>query len=46
LFAPLLAIYWKRYPSVEIRLVENGIDRLEEILSARDIDFTVSTLRA
>jgi DNA-binding transcriptional LysR family regulator len=44
LFAPLLAIYRKRYPGVEIRLVENGIDRLEEILSAGDIDFAVSTL--
>jgi DNA-binding transcriptional LysR family regulator len=44
LFAPLLAIYRKRYPGVEIRLIENGIDRLEEILSAGDIDLAVSTL--
>src|SRR6202023_1523659 len=44
LFAPLLAIYRKRYPGVEIRLVENGIDRLEEILTAGDIDFAASTI--
>ena len=44
LFAPLLAIYRKRYPGVEIRLVENGIDRLEEILAAGDIDFAASII--
>ena len=42
LFAPLLAIYRERYPGIEIRLVENGSDRLEEILSAGDIDFAAS----
>jgi DNA-binding transcriptional LysR family regulator len=44
LFAPLLAIYRKRYPGIDIRLVENGIDRLEEILSSGDIDFAASTI--
>ena len=44
LFAPTLTIYRKRYPGIEIRLVENGIDRLEEILSAGDIDFAASTI--
>jgi DNA-binding transcriptional LysR family regulator len=44
LFAPPLAIYRKRYPGIEIRLVENGIDRLEEILLAGDIDFAASTI--
>ena len=44
LFAPLLAIYRKRYPDVEIRLVENGIDRLEAILAAGDIDFAASII--
>jgi DNA-binding transcriptional LysR family regulator len=44
LFAPLLAIYRKRYPGIDIRLVENGIDRLEEILSTGDIDFAASTI--
>ena len=44
LFAPLLAIFRKRYPGVEIRLIEKGIDRLEEILSAGEIDFAVSML--
>jgi DNA-binding transcriptional LysR family regulator len=42
--APLLAIYRKRYPGVEIRLVENGSDRLEEILAAGDIDFAASII--
>jgi DNA-binding transcriptional LysR family regulator len=41
-FAPLLAIYRKRYPGIHIRLVENGSDRPEEILSAGDIDFAAS----
>jgi DNA-binding transcriptional LysR family regulator len=44
LFAPLLAIYRKRYPGIDIRLVENGIDRLEEILWSGDIDFAASTI--
>jgi DNA-binding transcriptional LysR family regulator len=44
LFAPLLAIYRKRYPSIDIRLVEDGSDRLEEILSAGDVDFAASTI--
>jgi DNA-binding transcriptional LysR family regulator len=44
LFAPLLAIYRERYPGIEIRLVENGSDRLEEILSAGDIDFAASNI--
>jgi DNA-binding transcriptional LysR family regulator len=44
LFAPLFAIYRKRYPGIDIRLVENGSDRLDEILSAGEIDFAASTL--
>jgi DNA-binding transcriptional LysR family regulator len=44
LFAPLLAIYRKRNPGVDIRLVENGSDRLEEILCAGGIDFAASTI--
>ena len=44
LFAPLLAIYRKRYPSIDIRLVEDGVDRLDEILSAGDVDFAASTI--
>jgi DNA-binding transcriptional LysR family regulator len=44
LFAPLLAIYRKRHPGIDIRLVENGIDRLEEILWSGDIDFAASTI--
>lgn len=44
LFAPLLAIYRKRHAGIDIRLVENGSDRLEEILSAGDIDFAGSTI--
>ena len=34
LFAPLFAIYRKRYPGIDIRLVEYGSERLQEILLA------------
>ena len=44
LFAPLFAIYRKRYPGIDISLVENGSDRLEEILFAGDLDFAASTI--
>jgi len=38
LFAPLFAIYRSRYPGIEIRLVEHGSKRLEELLHAGEID--------
>ena len=44
LFAPLFAIYRNRYPGVDIRLVEHGSDRLEEILQTGDIDLAASLL--
>jgi DNA-binding transcriptional LysR family regulator len=46
LFAPLFAIYRQRYPGVEIRLIEHGADRLEEILRAGDIELAASLLPA
>lgn len=39
LFAPLFAIYRQRYPGIEVRLVEHGSDRLEELLRAGEVDF-------
>ena len=46
LFAPLFAIYRQRYPGVEIRLIEHGADRLEEILRAGEIELAASLLPA
>jgi len=46
LFAPLFATYRSRYPGVEIRLVEHGSRRLEEILLAGEVDFAASLLPA
>ena len=46
LFAPLFAIYRQRYPGVDIRLIEHGADRLEEILRAGDIELAASLLPA
>lgn len=44
LFAPLFAIYRARYPRIDIRLVEHGSDRLEEILRAGEIELAASLL--
>ncbi|WP_112664299.1 LysR family transcriptional regulator [Microvirga flavescens] len=44
LFAPLFAVYRSRYPGIEIRLVEHGSKRQEEILLAGEIDFAGSLL--
>jgi DNA-binding transcriptional LysR family regulator len=44
LFAPLFAIYRRRYPGVDIRLEEHGPDRLKEILLSGEIEFSVSSL--
>lgn len=38
LFAPLFPAYRSRYPGIEIRLVEHGSKRLEELLRAGEID--------
>ncbi|MEP9377686.1 LysR family transcriptional regulator [Aquabacter sp. CN5-332] len=44
LFAPLFAVYRSRYPGIEMRLIEHGSKRLEEILLAGEIDFAGSLL--
>lgn len=44
LFAPLFATYRQRHPRIDIRLVEHGSDRLEEILRAGEIDLAASLL--
>ena len=44
LFAPIFTTYRKRYPAIDIRLVEHGSDRLEEALHAGEIDLAASLL--
>ncbi|MGO9134410.1 MAG: LysR family transcriptional regulator [Methylovirgula sp.] len=44
LFAPLFTTYRSRYPGIDIKLVEHGSERLEEILRAGDIDLAASLL--
>ncbi|WFU39823.1 LysR family transcriptional regulator [Bradyrhizobium sp. CB82] len=44
LFAKLFAIYRKSYPGVDIRLVEYGCERLEEILLSGEIELAASLL--
>lgn len=44
LFAPLFAAYRRRYPRIDIKLIEHGSDRLEEILRAGEIDLAASLL--
>ena len=44
LFAPLFAIYRQRYPGIDVRLVEHGSDRLEEVLRAGEVDFAALLL--
>jgi DNA-binding transcriptional LysR family regulator len=44
LFAPLFAIYRKRYPGIEVRLLEHGSDQLEEVLRAGEIDIAGALL--
>jgi DNA-binding transcriptional LysR family regulator len=44
LFAPLFAVYRSRYPGIDIRLVEHGSTRLEEILLAGEIELGASLL--
>jgi DNA-binding transcriptional LysR family regulator len=44
LFAPLFAIYRNRYPGIDIRLVEHGSGRLEELLLSGEIELAASLL--
>jgi DNA-binding transcriptional LysR family regulator len=43
-FAPLFMVYRERYPGIDIRLVEHGSGRLEDILRAGEIDVAASLL--
>jgi DNA-binding transcriptional LysR family regulator len=44
LFAPLFATYRNRYPGIDIRLVEHGSDRLEELVASGEIELAASLL--
>ncbi|WP_439370352.1 LysR family transcriptional regulator [Bradyrhizobium sp. PMVTL-01] len=44
LFAPLFAVYRKRYPGIDIRFVEHGSDRLEELVRSGEIELAASLL--
>jgi DNA-binding transcriptional LysR family regulator len=44
LFAPLFATYRSRYPGIDIRLVEHGSDRLDELLASGEIELAASLL--
>ena len=44
LFAPLFTRFRKAYPGIDIRLIEHGSARLEEILRLGEIDFAASLL--
>ncbi len=44
LFAPLFARFRKMQPGIDIRLIEHGSARLEEILRLGEIDFAASLL--
>jgi DNA-binding transcriptional LysR family regulator len=43
-FAHLFAAYRSRYPGVELKLVEHGSKRLEELVLAGELDFAASLL--
>lgn len=44
LFAPMFAVYRSRYPGIDIRLVEHGSRRLEELLLSGEIELGASLL--
>ena len=44
LFAPVFAVFRSRYPGIEIRLVEHGSKKLEELLRAGEIDLAASLM--
>ncbi len=44
LFAPLFALYRKRFPDIDIRLQEHGSGRLEELLTAGELELAASLL--
>ncbi|EGB15990.1 transcriptional regulator, LysR family [Pseudodesulfovibrio mercurii] len=44
LFAPVFAEYRKRFPGIDIRLMEHGSDELEELLRAGRVELAASLL--
>ncbi|MBB3455149.1 DNA-binding transcriptional LysR family regulator [Rhizobium sp. BK313] len=46
LFAPLFAVFRSRYPGIEIKLVEQGAKRLEEMVLSGEVDLGASLLPA
>ncbi len=44
LFAPLFAVYRSRYPDIDIRLIEQGSKRLEELLATGEVELAASLL--
>lgn len=44
IFAPLFALYRNRYPGIDVRLVEYGSERLEEVLLSGEIELAASLL--
>jgi len=44
LFAPLFAIYRGRYPGIDIRLIEQGSKRLEELLTTGEVELAAALL--
>tara|TARA_R110001583_G_scaffold183806_2_gene342625 strand:+ start:36164 stop:37102 length:939 start_codon:yes stop_codon:yes gene_type:complete len=46
LFAPVFAIYRKRFPGIDIRLIEQGSTRLEEMLQSGELELGASLLPA
>lgn len=44
LFASAFTVYRKKYPGIDIRLVEDGSSRLEQLLMAGDIDLAASLM--
>ncbi|WP_439271176.1 LysR family transcriptional regulator [Pseudochrobactrum sp. HB0163] len=46
LFAPLFAIYRRRYPGIDIQLVEHGSKKLEDMVRNGEVDLGASLLPA
>ncbi len=44
LFAPLFAIYRSQYPGIDIRLIEHGSKRLEELLATGEVELAAALL--
>ncbi len=44
LFAPVFSIYRKNYPGIDVRIVEQGSKRLEELILSGELDLAASLL--